>query len=313
VTGSDGGADRSVLPTPELVPLAEGVFAYLQPDGGWCLNNAGVVLGGDAVLLVDTAATQRRAEALRDAVATVATGGVDFVVTTHFHGDHHFGNRVFAPGALGIAHEGTRAEMAETGLALTGLWPDVAWGDVRLVLPQLTYTDTLTLRLGERTVELIHVGPAHTRNDTVVWLPEERVLFTGDVVLPGCTPFVLMGTVAGSLTALERLRALRPRIVVGGHGPVAGPAALDETEAYLRWLQEVAAEGVRAGNSPLETARRCDLGHFKGWRDPERLVGNLHRAFAELAGAAPAEPLDVPAVFAEIVAYNGGELPVCRA
>ncbi|MET9677260.1 MBL fold metallo-hydrolase [Streptomyces sp. NPDC006482] len=297
---------------PRLVEVADGVHAYLQPDGGWCLNNAGVIRTDDGAIVVDTAATERRALRLRESVDRLAAGPRRTVVNTHFHGDHTFGNGVFGPDATVISHAHTRTDMAETGLALTGLWPDVEWGDVEVVLPDVTYTGGMTLHAGGRRVELLHPGPAHTRSDTVVWLPAERVLFTGDVVMPGCTPFVLMGTVRGSLEALERLRALDPVTVVGGHGPLAGPDALDATEEYLRWLGKVAAEGAASGLTALETARTCDLGAFAGLLDAERLVGNLHRARQELDDAELAAPLDVVGVFGEMVAYHGG-LPACHA
>ncbi|MBB4914288.1 MBL fold metallo-hydrolase [Streptosporangium saharense] len=303
------------MATPELVEVAKGVHAYLQPDGGWCLNNAGVITTPDGAVVVDTAATERRALALRDAVDSVAGGARRLVVNTHFHGDHVFGNAVFGQEATVVSHEGTRAEIAETGLALTGLWPDVEWGDVSVVPPDVTYTDRLTVHAGGRRIELISAGPAHTRHDTVVWLPEERVLFAGDIVMPGCTPFVMMGTVRGSLATLGLLRELRPEVVVGGHGPVSGAHALDETEAYLRWLRRVAADGARRGLDALTTARECSLGEYGRLLDPERLVGNLHRALLEPDGGPDHElgvPLDVPAVFGEIVEFNGG-LPACHA
>jgi cyclase len=162
-------------------------------------------------------------------------------------------------------------------------------------------------------VDLIHVGPAHTTGDTVVWLPAERVLFAGDVLTSGCTPFVLMGSVAGSLRAVDRLRALRPRVVVGGHGPVCGPDVLDETAGYLRWLTQTARDARAAGLTPLAAAREVGPGPYGEWLDPERVVGNLHRAYAELRGEPEGAPLDVGAIFGEIVEYLGGRLPVCAA
>ncbi|MFF8957352.1 MBL fold metallo-hydrolase [Streptomyces sp. NPDC014894] len=307
---SDGRA--ADLSGSRLVEVADGVHAYLQPDGGWCLNNAGVIVAGDSAVVVDTAATERRALRLRDAVDSVAAGPRRTVVNTHFHGDHTFGNGVFGPSATVVSHAGARAEMAEAGLGLARLWPDVEWGDVEVVLPDVAYEGSLTLHVEGRRVELLHFGPAHTRSDTVVWLPEERVLFTGDIVMPGCTPFVLMGTVAGSLATLERLRGLGARTVVGGHGPLAGPEAFDATEEYLRWLARTAAEGAERGLTPMETARSCDPGAFAGLLDPERLVGNLHRAWLELEPGQLARPLDVVAVFNEMVEFNGG-LPACHA
>ncbi|BCJ61880.1 MBL fold metallo-hydrolase [Micromonospora endophytica] len=312
------GSDRTGPPAAaRITEVADRVYAYLQPDGGWCLNNAGVVTApGFGAVVVDTAATERRARALRTAVDAVADGPRRIIVNTHFHGDHTFGNAVFGPAATVVSHAGTRAEIAETGLALTGLWPNVDWGEVRTVLPHLTYTNRLTVHAGERRVELISVGPAHTRHDTVVWLPAERVLFAGDVVMPGCTPFVLMGTVRGMLAALDVLRALDPLVVVGGHGPVAGPEAFDETTAYLRWLQSVATTAAERGMSALQMARDCareGYGGFDGLRDRERLVGNLRRALVERAGGELAQPLDVAAAFEEIVEFNGGRLPACHA
>jgi cyclase len=297
-----------------LHEVAEGAFAYVQEAGGWCVNNAGVLLGPDRVAVIDTAATERRARRLRDTVRRLTTAPPRLLINTHFHGDHTLGNAVVAGSdAVIVAHELARREMAEAGLSLTTLWPEVEWGEVSVRLPDLTYRDALTLHLGDRRVELLHVGPAHTTNDTVVWLPEERVLFAGDVLMPGCTPFVLMGSVEGSLHAVQRLRELAPRTIVGGHGPVCGPEALDDTVAYLRWVRRIAADGMAAGLSPLATAREAGTGPYPEWLNRERVVGNLHRAYADLRGDPPGSAMDVPPIFGEMVEYNGGRLPDCYA
>ncbi|MFF8870345.1 MBL fold metallo-hydrolase [Streptomyces massasporeus] len=297
---------------PALREVAEGVHVYEQLPGGWCVNNAGLIAAGGQAVLIDTAATRARARRLREAVERVAPGGPDAVVNTHFHGDHVFGNDQFAPRASVIAHELTRSDMAEAGLALCGIWPDVDWGEPELTLPDTTFTDRLTLRLGELTVELSRVGPAHTASDVVAWVPRRGVLFTGDVAWSGVTPYVLMGSVEGSLRALAELRGLGPEIVVPGHGPTGGPEVLDATEAYLRWLRRLAEDGRREGRNVLETAKHADLGPFAALVDAERLVGNLHRAFAELDGLAPGERIDVGASLREMAEFNGG-LPHCAA
>ncbi|MEV7617184.1 MBL fold metallo-hydrolase [Streptomyces sp. NPDC089799] len=295
-----------------LEEVAEDIWAYVQPDGGWCLNNAGLITAGPRPVLIDTAATEARAGALRDAVATVTPYAPRYVVNTHPHGDHTFGNRLFADEAVIIAHEATRAEMDLAGLHLTGLWPEVCWGDIDVELPALTFRDPLTLHLGDVRAELMHLGTAHTKNDTVVWIPERRVLFTGDIVMSGATPFCLTGSVSGSLDVIARLRALGPLTVVSGHGPVGGSELLDATEAYLRHVQHLAAEGIAAGLTPLETAREADLGPFAELLDSERIVPNLHRAFAEARGALPGHHLDIGELFSEMVAFHGG-LPACAA
>ncbi|MFJ3923222.1 MBL fold metallo-hydrolase [Streptomyces sp. NPDC090022] len=302
-------------PAPEgrLTEVADGVHAFVQPHGGWCLNNAGLVVGaGGACALVDTAATESRARRLRELVLARAGRPPRTLVNTHFHGDHTFGNSHF-PEAVVVAHESARAEMIATGLQLTGLWPDVCWGELEVALPELTFTDTLTLHTGGVRIELLHLGPAaHTTNDTVVWLPEQRVLFTGDLVMSGITPFCVMGSVAGSLDAMHRLRALDPLVVVPGHGPVGGPELIDANEDYFRWLRALARDGVQARLTPLGLARAMGPGPYAGLLDAERLVPNLHRAYAEEHGAAPGRPLDIPALFQEMADYHGG-LPACHA
>jgi cyclase len=161
-------------------------------------------------------------------------------------------------------------------------------------------------------VELFHPGPAHGVDDTVVWLPESSVLFTGDVVMSGVTPFVPMGSVSGSLAAIADLRELGATTIVTGHGPVTGPEVLDETEGYLHWLQALAREGLAAGLSPVDVVRETDLGKYADLLDPERLLPNLHRAYAEQQDTVPCHPMDIGALFAEMVAYHG-KLPACVA
>ncbi|MFI8997848.1 MBL fold metallo-hydrolase [Streptomyces sp. NPDC053542] len=295
-----------------LTAVCDDVYSYVQPDGSWCLNNAGLVVGGDTAVLVDTVATRPRAERLRAEVAKVVPGGPGLVVNTHFHGDHHFGNSLFTPRATVVAHELARTEILRAGLGLTQLWPDVDWGDIELAPPTLTFRDSLRLHLGDLTAELRHPGPAHTTNDTIVWIPERQVLFSGDIVMAGVTPFCLMGSVEGSVRTVRELRSLGATTIVPGHGPVSGPSVLDDTEEYLLWIQRIAREGYEAGRTALETARRADLGAFARWLDPERVVGNVHRAYAELAGGSEGADLDILVPFQEMAAYHGG-MPTCHA
>jgi cyclase len=125
----------------------------------------------------------------------------------------------------------------------------------------------------------------------------------------GVTPFCPMGSVTGSLRALDRLRALGATTVVPGHGPVGGPEILDANESYLRWLQELADEGTTTGTDPLTLARATDLGPYAELLDPERLLPNLHRAYAEVRGLPEGAPLDIPALFREMTEFHGGPLP----
>ena len=117
-----------------------------------------------------------------------------------------------------------------------------------------------------------------------------------------------MGSVTGSVASLERLAAFGAEVVVPGHGDVCGPEVFDGIGRYLEFVRHTAVEGKEAGLSPLEAARKADLGPFAGLGDPERIVGNLHRAYAELDGASPGAPIDLRAAITDMVTYNGGPL-----
>lgn len=300
------------MPEP-LLTVADGVHVHVPADlhpagAGWCLSNAGVVADGGEVLVVDTAATERRARTLRAAVAGLTPAPVRTVVNTHFHGDHTFGNFVFRPEATVVSHAGARAEAELAGLHMSGLWPEVEWGALEVSLADVTFERTMTVHVGGLRAELIHPGVAHTAGDAVVWIPDRSVLFTGDVVMSGATPFCLMGSISGSLRAVARLREFGARTVVSGHGLPGGPELFDTTESYLRWVQELAADGVHRGIDPLELARETELGEFAALQDPERLVGNLHRAYAEERGLPETAALDAVRVFYEMADFHGAPL-----
>ena len=215
--------------------MSPGVFAYVQLDGSWGLNNTGFLLGRKHVLAIDTCFTERRTRALIDALRSRAgTRPVRVLVNTHHHGDHTFGNYLLAGEATIVGHELCREALLREGFAAHRLFPGVEWGTVELAPPEVTFRDRLGLWLDDLRVELIHVGPAHTTNDVVAWIPERKVLYTGDVVFNGGTPFALAGSVAGWLEALDRLRALGAETIVPGHGAVCGPQVFDDIEAYLR-------------------------------------------------------------------------------
>ncbi|MCS7276500.1 MAG: MBL fold metallo-hydrolase [Dehalococcoidia bacterium] len=295
-------------PAPQLQEVSPGIYAYLQPDWSWFLNNTGFIVGRRGVIAVDACATAARTQALAEAIGRISRAPVRALVNTHHHGDHTFGNYRF-PGAAIIAHELCRRHVLEVGLRVTALVQGVEWGDLEVDPPFVTFQDSITLWADDLRLEVIYVGPAHTSNDVVVWVPERRVLFAGDVVFKGCTPFVLEGCIGHYFETLDRLRELGPEVVVPGHGPVCGPEAFGEVEGYLRFLQERAREALRAGiTDPLEAARQIDLGPYAEWGERERIVGNLARAFSELRGEPPCHPLDTPAIVAQMQQYLGQPL-----
>jgi len=303
-----------VLEDTTISEVADGVFAYVQHDGSWWINNAGFVVGSDHVVLIDTASTERRVRSLRDAVSAVTPLPVRVVVNTHHHGDHTNGNCLF-PDAVVMGRTRCRTEVQRYRIGgLDAIWGPVEWGALEARPPDVTFDTDAEVFVDGRRIVLVGAGPAaHTTNDIVAWVPDDEVLFAGDLVFNGGTPFVLMGSLSGSLAALDLIRELRPRLIVPGHGPVCDLAALDTIESYLRLVESRAVAGHAEGRSPLDIARETDLGEFAALHDSERLVGNLYRAYSELDGNPADAEVDVLSAFMDMIAFNGGRPLRCLA
>ncbi|MFD1547231.1 MBL fold metallo-hydrolase [Nonomuraea guangzhouensis] len=307
--------DRS-LPPPRLEEVSSGIYAYIQPDGSWWINNTGFLAGRRGVISIDACSTERRTRTYRRAIAEVTARPITTLINTHHHGDHTFGNYLF-PEATIVAHERTRELILAEGIPeyRTFAWsPDVEWGHLEAVAPFLTYSDRVTVYSDDLRCEVRHVGfAAHTTNDSYVWIPERRLLFAGDLAFNGGTPFVLMGSVTGGIEALDQLKELGAETVVPGHGDVCGPEVFDQVRGYLEFVLVTAERGKAAGLTPLEAARETDLGEWGELLDAERIVGNLHRAYAELDGLPRGGQIDLVAAITDMITFNGGKPLSCLA
>lgn len=298
----------------EVVQVADNAYAYIQDDGTWFINNTGFIVGPDGVILIDTSSTEARTRAFLDAVKHVTDAPIHAVVNTHHHGDHTHGNYLTAPAPI-IAHRLCKKIVEAAGI---DHYPDAFeqpdWGNLEMRAPTITFETRMDLWAGDTVVELHTMGgTAHTTNDVVAWLPDSGVLYTGDLVFHGGTPFILMGSAQGSLASLDVLRGFGATTVVPGHGKVTGPQVFDDIERYLNWLIDVATKANRDGLTPLEAGRAADLGEFASLTDSERLVGNLHRTMAELQGPEANAAMSIPAAIADTIAFHGGPLLPCNA
>ena len=292
----------------ELREIAPHVFAALVPDRGWSWSNAGFVARGDG-LMVDTFMDVRRT---REALALLADAGASQparLVNTHHNIDHCWGNQLFREREI-IAHRRAAEHMAkdlrpEQLAALVeaeSTSPGLAWfaGDLRghfdfsevePTLPNHLIDGDVELDVGDTRVRLLAVGPAHTAGDVIVHLPEDDVVFAGDVIFRDCTPLGWEGTFAGWIAALERILALAPALIVPGHGPLCGPEGAQELIDYFRYVKAEAERCFERGLSLEDAAGAIELGPFARWNQPERLVFNLARAYREAAGRSPDESL----------------------
>jgi cyclase len=286
-----------------LHEVGDGLYAYLQPDGGWGWSNAGLVVDGERTLLIDTlfdlALTEQMLQTMRDVVPAAAR--IDTLVNTHANGDHCYGNQLVR-GARIVASERTAAEMTELPpaamAALVEQAPNMGevgaffldcfgafdFRGIDLVLPEETFSGELTMQVGGRTLRLIEVGPAHTRGDTLVHVPSERVLFSGDILFSEAHPITWAGPVSNWIAACDRILSLDIDVIVPGHGPLAGLDAVRELKAYFEYLYSEARARYADGMTALQAARSISLQRWADWGDSERLVVNIANIYGELAG-----------------------------
>lgn len=295
--------------------IGSGCFAYLQPDGGWGYSNAGLITYDGGAFLVDTLIDLPRTRAMLQAFrrATSMADGIRMVLNTHAHPDHTAGNVLLA-GAEIIASQATADEMVaihhgpmqrlishwqEFGEAgafmheVMGSRFDVR--DIPFVAPTRTFLDELTLQLGDRQVQLLNVGPAHTRGDTLAYLPAERVVFTGDIVFHKVHPLLGQGSSTAWIGACERILSWDVEVVVPGHGPLADKDAVRGLRDYFVYLRTEARKRFDAGMSFVDAARDIALDAYADWVDDERIYSNVNALYREF-GAMPASFLDVLAI-----------------
>jgi cyclase len=300
-----------------LQEVGDGLYAYLQPDGSWGWSNAGLVVDGERTLLIDTLfdleLTEQMLRTMRDAVPAAAR--IDTLVNTHANGDHCYGNQLMRDARI-VASERTAAEMTELPpaamAALVEQAPNMGelgaffldcfgafdFRGIELVLPEETFSGELAMQVGGRALRLIEVGPAHTRGDTLVHVPSERVLFSGDILFSGAHPIAWAGPVSNWIAACDRILALDIDVIVPGHGPLAGLDAVRELKAYFEYLYSEARARYAEGMTALAAARSISLDRWADWGDSERLVVNIANIYGELAG--DPEPLNPLAAFQQM-------------
>lgn len=305
----------------ELREIAKGVFAWLVEDRGWGWSNAGLVAAGGG-LMVDTFMDVARTRRALSLMAERGLAEPRRLLNTHHNADHCWGNRLFRGREI-IAHRrcaelmsedlgpaAIRAMVAAGSQASPGLrWfaDDVRafdFSDVEVEPPNRLLDGDTDLDLGDVPARALYVGPAHTAGDLVVHLPEQGVLFAGDVIFRRCTPIGWQGTFASWRAALDRIVALAPEVIVPGHGPLCGVEGAREMHDYLGYVFEESRHLHARGVRMEEAAGRIDLGPYAEWTQPERLVFNVARAYRELAGGPADAPLDMPALLDQAVALR---------
>ncbi|MFN0192952.1 MAG: quinoprotein relay system zinc metallohydrolase 2 [Aestuariivirga sp.] len=286
--------NAAAAPPVMLKGVAEGVYGFsgvhelMSASNAGAICNIAVIVGGDSVAVVDSGGSVGEAKLLLDAIKAVTDRPVRYLINTHMHPDHVFGNAVFRDiGATLIGHR--KLPLALAGRAeqyLTRFRQQMgedAMRGVEIVVPTQLIEDGIELDLGGRKLELKAWQPAHTDNDLTVLDLQTKTLCAGDLVFVDHVP-TLDGSLVGWLKQTEELAAIKAVRVIPGHGPVSGwPQALDGQTRYLTVLADDLRKAIAEGRPLSEAVETVGQSEREKWA----LFGEYHgrnatTAFAEL-------------------------------
>lgn len=273
-----------------LHELGDSCFAYLQPTGSWGWSNAGLVVGDGASLLVDTLFDLRLTEAMLQSMSRLtAVAPIATLLNTHANGDHCYGNQL-VEGAEIVASLATATEMSEVppamlhalnnapgelGALFRFFFGAFDFDGIDVRLPTRTFEGRLEVEVGGRVIELIEVGPAHTKGDTIAVVPDAKTVYTGDILFIGGTPIVWAGPLSNWVAACDLLLGLDVDTVVPGHGPITDKAGVVGVRDYLAFVESSAAQHHAAGTDAWDAAR--DIAREIGARDEFRGLSEFGR------------------------------------
>jgi cyclase len=294
---------KLTIPTwePGVKQLAPNIYAYIQAKATWYWSNAGFIVGKDYVVVVDSLATVGLTQMFRDEIRKVSDKPIRYLINTHHHGDHTYGNHVFA-GATIISHDRCRRELTEARMMdpnfLNTIFPEFDFRGIAVTPADITFNKGLTLHMDGQEINLLHFGPGHTIDDVIVHLPQEGIVFAGDFIFLYSTPLGMEGSFAGWIENLDAMAKLGARSYVPGHGPVCGAEGLNLCRDYLVFVRREAKKRFDKGMTVDEAAKDIPLGQFKQWPNHERILLNVERLWREFRGEDPTtSKLNIAEVF----------------
>src|SRR4030088_2691375 len=281
-------------PAAAQAPAApEATFKQVAPDLHFLFEYSGsnvvVLTTNDGVLVIDTRQHPRDGEDLLARIRKITDKPIKWVINSHFHGDHHFGNPPFkTAGATFIAQSETARIMAQVQpkeLARRGNFFKSRGFDpaeVKLVLPDVTFDSEMTIQLGGREIRLAYLGPGQQAGDTFVFFPHARMVFTTGMFGPRSMPnMAFTPSVEGWLKLLDRLAAMDADKILPAHGDVSTSKDVKELAAMVADEYATVQEAIAKGTTLEDALQTMKLPQYKDWRNYNRLHGEI-RALYEL-------------------------------
>jgi cyclase len=277
-----------------------------------------LITDGDQSLLVDTLfdlpKTREMLDAMRRA-APKAAAKIGTLVNTHHNGDHCYGNELVGADEI-ISSKHAAEEMqrespavlqgfmkAAPGLGQLGAYIQHCFGafdfdGITQTLPTKTFSGSMSRQVGDKKIDLIEVGPAHSGGDILVHVPKDRTVFTGDILFIEGTPIMWAGPIANWIKACDTILDLDCETVVPGHGPITDARGVKAVRDYLIYVRDEAKKRFDAGMPAAEAARDIALRDYDSWGDAERIAVNVASLYREFSH--DHTPPDVAALFGQM-------------
>lgn len=311
----------TVAYTKGLHELGDGLYVYLQPDGGWGWSNAGLITADQTSLLVDTLFDLNLTRDMLGAMEPITERHpIGQAFNTHGNGDHWYGNELLPENIPIVASAGAVEVMkASPPNAVHMLFNEIDLGpefeafaehnmrrfdfaSVSARLPTTTFEQTKDLTVGDRRVNLIELGPAHTNGDAIAYVADADAVFTGDILFIEGTPLMWAGPISNWISACDKILELNPTTIVPGHGPVTDASGVKDVQRYLTYIKNEAKERFDAGMDEEAAADDIDLADFRDWGDAERIAANVANLYREFDPSLP--KLSPPELFVKMAHWS---------
>lgn len=269
---------------PDVVKLADEVYGFIGKEGA---TNSGFVVTNEGVVVIDTQGPKELALLLKKKIHEITDKPIIYVINTHFHGDHTFGNQYFKEAKEIISHENTKKNLIEKEKQhreqFKRFFGENSLEGFELTLPTKTFRQTFTLQAGGKTIELAYLGRGHTDGDVIVYLPKERIMFGGDLFYKERLPGLGDAYVSDWIRTLKKLRNFDAGIYVPGHGGVGDVFMIFDLKQYLADLQFEVKKLIKKGKTLDEIKKEAALPRYKNWiKYKEWLPLNAERVYREI-------------------------------
>ncbi len=328
------GPDRAVTRFGEVPAFKEGLYrvgpssyAWMTPNGSWGESNLGLIDCNGKSVLIDTCwDLQHTREVLQTAQSILVKSPVQFVINTHSDGDHCWGNQLFKDKEIIATHACIRQmhhvnphpiralkyfskalrhipfmRMDRFGHYIKSMFAPYDFTGITLVVPNHGFSGVHEFSVNGVEIVVMEVGPGHTEGDAIVFIPSQQLAYAGDLLFAGVTPVMWSGPVENIVRGLEKLRSLRAKTIVPGHGFLATDQMVQSMINYWHFIHEKLHQRFQQGMTPLEAAKSVLFStafqetEFAKWDSPERMVSNAHTLYRQ-GGADLPGPLGTTAL-----------------